>query len=258
MTNIANSSFYSCSGLTSITIGNGISKIDNWAFALCQELTDFYCYAVNAPNTSINAFENSYSEFITLHVPAESVNAYKAKDPWKNFKEIVSLEGDTSEPQKCEKPTISYNNRQLIYTCATDGAEFVTNISDTDVNTHYGNEISLTATYNISVYATKTGYDNSETATATLCWIDKEPTTEGITDNVAPIPSMAVLIQSEDGILKVEGADEGTQVLVYTPDGKQAGSAVCRNGTALVGTSIRAGNTAIVKIGEKSVKVIMK
>jgi hypothetical protein len=67
-----------------------------------------------------------------------------------------------------------------------------------------------------------------------------------------------VLIQSEGGILKVEGVDDGTQVAVYTPDGKQAGSAVCRNGAALVGTSIQPGNTAIVKIGEKSVKVIVK
>ena len=67
-----------------------------------------------------------------------------------------------------------------------------------------------------------------------------------------------VLIQSEGGILKVEGVDDGTLVTVYTPDGKQAGSAVCRNGAALVGTSIQPGNTAIVKIGEKSVKVIVK
>ena len=56
----------------------------------------------------------------------------------------------------------------------------------------------------------------------------------------------------------MEGVDDGTQVSVYTPDGKQAGSAVCRTGAALVGTSILSGNTAIVKIGEKSVKVIVK
>jgi hypothetical protein len=95
-------------------------------------------------------------------------------------------------------------------------------------------------------------------ATATLCWIDNEPQTEGITDGVAKIPSKAVLIQSEGGILKVEGVDDGTQVSVYTPDGNQAGSAVSRNGAALVGTNIHAANTAIVKIGNKSVKVIMK
>lgn len=113
-------------------------------------------------------------------------------------------------------------------------------------------------TYNISVFASKFGYENSETATATLCWIDATPQTEGITNGVASIPANAVLIQSEGGILKVEGVDEGTPVSVYTLDGKQAGSAVSRNGVALVGTNIQPGNTTIVKIGNKSVKVIMK
>ena len=190
------------------------------------------------------------------------MDAYKAADTWKKFKEIVALEGgdtpEPPEPQKCATPTISYNNGKLTYHCETEGATCQYNITDNDIKAGSGNEVQLTVTYNISVYATKAGYDNSETATATLCWIDKEPTTEGITDGVAQIPSKAVLIQSEGGILKVEGIDDGTQIAVYTPDGKQAGSAVCRNGAALVGTSIQPGNTAIVKIGEKSLKVIVK
>jgi hypothetical protein len=258
VTSIGEEAFYECSGLTSITIGSGINSIGKTAFASCPELTDVTCYAENVPSTYTNAFKDSYIEYATLHVPTSAVNAYKAADPWKNFKSIVAIDGTTPETPKCEKPTISYENGQLKMSCATEGVEYVTDITDADIKKHYDATISLTATYNISVYATKSGYDNSETATATLCWIDKEPTTEGITDGVAQIPSKAVLIQSEGGILKVEGVDDGTLVTVYTPDGKQAGSAVCRNGAALVGTSIQTGNTAIVKIGEKTVKVIVK
>ena len=259
VTGIGEKAFESCQGLTSVTIGSGIRWIGARAFASCPNLTNVYSHAVNVPNTDINAFKDSYIDYATLHVPAESVNSYKVADPWKSFKSIVSIEGgETPEPQKCEKPTISYNNGQLKFASATDGVEFVSEITDSDIKKNYEATVTLTATYNISVYATKTGYENSETATATLCWIDKEPTTEGITDGVAQIPSKAVLIQSEGGILKVEGIDDGTQVAVYTPDGKQAGSAICRNGAALVGTSIQPGNTAIVKIGEKSVKVIVK
>ena len=161
-------------------------------------------------------------------------------------------------PEKCAKPTIGYSNGKLIYHCETEGAECQSTITDTDIKSYSGNEVQLAVTYNISVYATKSGYDNSETATATLCWIDQQPKTEGVTDGVAQIPSKAVLIQSEGGILKVEGVDDGTLVTVYTPDGKQAGSAVCRNGAALVGTSILSGNTAIVKIGERVVKFLIK
>ena len=259
--NIGDGAFANCSGLTSVTIGNGINYIYGSAFASCPELTDVTCYAENVPITATDAFKDSYIDYATLHVPASAVNAYKVADPWKNFKSIMATDGttpETPETPKCEKPTISYENGQLKMSCATEGVEYVTDITDADIKKHYDATISLTATYNISVYATKAGYDNSETATATLCWIDKEPTTEGITDGVAQIPSKAVLIQSEGGILKVEGVDDGTQIAVYTPDGKQAGSAVCSNGAALVGTNIQPGNIAIVKIGEKSVKVIIK
>ena len=251
--------FYGCSSLNSVTIGSGINTLGHEVFASCPELKDVYCYAINVPYTQLDVFRDSYIEHASLHVPAESVNAYKTADPWKNFKNIVSLAGgDVPEPSKCATPSINYTNGKLMFNCETEGAECQYTISDNDIMSGSGNEVQLTVTYNISVYATKSGYDNSETATATLCWIDKEPTTEGITDGVAQIPSKAVLIQSEGGILKVEGIDEGTQVAVYTPDGKQAGSAICRNGAALVGTSIQPGNTAIVKIGEKSVKVIVK
>ena len=258
VTSIEGYAFQNCSSLTSVTIGSGINSIHSTAFGSCPNLTDVTCYAENVPSTKNDTFSDSSIEAAILHVPSTSVNAYKAAEPWKNFKVIVAIDGEAPEPPKCEKPTISYANGQLNFVSTTDDVEFISEITDSDIKKNYEATVTLTATYNISVYATKSGYDNSDVATATLCWIDKEPTTEGITDGVTQIPSKAVLIQSEGGILKVEGADEGTQILVYTPDGKQTGSAVCSNGAALVGTSIRPGNTAIVKIGEKSVKVIMK
>ena len=162
---------------------------------------------------------------------------YKSTEGWKDFlfiEEGTGGSGGGTTPEKCAKPTISYNNGKLTYNCETEGATCQSTITDADIKSYSDNEVQLTVTYNISVYATKAGYDNSETATATLCWMDKEPTTEDITDGVSQIPSNAVLIQSEGGILKVEGVDDGTQVAVYTPDGKQAGSAICRNGPPLL------------------------
>lgn len=250
--------FKGCSSLTNITIGSGVVDIRYEAFAICSNLADVFCYAENVPSTNGEAFNTSYVEFVTLHVPEASVSYYSQIGPWKNFKEIVGLNGTTPETQKCEKPTISYENGQLKFMSVTEGANFVTDITDADIKKHYNATISLTATYNISVYATKNGYDNSDTATATLCWLAQEPQAEGITDGIAQISAKAVLIQSEGGIVKVEGIDDGTTVTIYTPDGKQAGSAVCRNGAALVGTSIQSGNVAIVKVGDKSVKVLVK
>ena len=67
-----------------------------------------------------------------------------------------------------------------------------------------------------------------------------------------------MLIQSEGGSIKVQGVDEGTQVNVYGINGTQAGSAISQNGQAVVATNLQAGSVAIVKIGQKSIKVVMK
>ena len=42
-----------------------------------------------------------------------------------------------------------------MYDSETEGVDFVSEITDTDIKKHYNNKIKLTATYNISVYATK-------------------------------------------------------------------------------------------------------
>ena len=91
VTFIGRYAFQYCRSLTSVTIGNGIGKIDYRAFAICPELTDVYCYAENVPETDEDAFEDSYIEYATLHVPAGSVDAYKAKTPWSGFKEKVAI-----------------------------------------------------------------------------------------------------------------------------------------------------------------------
>ena len=146
----------------------------------------------------------------------------------------------------------------MTFNCDTEGAICQYAITDDDIKSGAGNEVQLDVTYRISVYATKSGYQNSEPATATLCWIDQQPQTEGITNGIANVPASAVLIQSEAGVLSVQGVDDGTQVSVYSMNGTQAGSAVSQNGQATIATNLQAGSVAIVKIGQKSVKVVMK
>lgn len=118
--------------------------------------------------------------------------------------------------------------------------------------------MKLSVTYNISVYATKTGYENSDIATATLCWIDVDPKTEGITNNMAQVRAKAVLIQNNGNILTISGADEGEDISVYDTTGKKVGSAKADIDTTSVHTSLQSGSIAIVKIGQKTVKVMMK
>ena len=159
---------------------------------------------------------------------------------------------------KCEKPTIGYENGKLTFASSTEGATYQYTITDDDIKAGSGNEVQLAVTYNISVYATKEGYDNSETATATLCWIDAAPQTEGITDGMAQIAARPVLVKTDNGFITVEGVDDKTNVSIYTTDGKQLGSAISKNNVATIATSIQPGSIAIVKVGDKAIRVIMK
>ena len=84
--------FAYCKQLKSISIGSSINEICERAFASIDKLTDVTIYAENVPETDKTAFENSYVDYVTLHVPYGSVDKYKAVGPWKDFKEIVVIE----------------------------------------------------------------------------------------------------------------------------------------------------------------------
>ena len=160
----------------------------------------------------------------------------------------------------CAKPTISYANGKLTFNCETEDVIFHSTITDTDITSYLTQEVELCVTYTISVYATKEDYEDSEVATGTLCWIDQQPSTEGIVaeDAVTEVKALPVLIQSNSGTITIQGANEGTEIMVYSVNGMKQGSAIATNGFATINTSLRPGSTAIVKIGEKAVKVLIK
>ena len=251
--------FCNCSSLTTVVIGRGLTFIDECAFAYCHSLKDFYCSATSVPTTDDKAFYGTAVENVTLHVPAALIDTYKTVAPWNGFKAVVALNGEIPEIPTCATPTIRYANGKLSFDCETEDVKFVSEITDGgDIRKYYDAEIQLKATYHIRVYATKWAYDDSDVATATLCWIDAAPKTEGITNSIASVPAKAVLIQTNGGMITIQGANDGTQVSVYGINGTQAGSAISNNGAATVNTNLQPGSIAIVKIGEKCVKIIMK
>ena len=278
---------YHCSNLTSVTIGNSVTSIGSFALSGCSSLTSIII-PNSVTNIGRNAFDgcniaivtslienpftitgkSSYERTFslntfnnaTLYVPQGTIDKYKATSGWKDFLFIEEGTGGGggTTPEKCEKPTIGYSNGKLTFTSSSEGATCYYSITDTDIKAGSGNEVQLGVTYTISVYASKLGYENSETATATLCWIDQQPKTEGITNGIANIPANAVLIQSEGGSIKVQGCDDGERIGVYSINGSQVGTSVSQNGTATINTTLQPGSVSIVKIGQKSVKVMMK
>ena len=127
-------------------------------------------------------------------------------------------------------------------------------ITDADIKSYSGNEVQLGVTYTISVYATKAGYDNSETATATLCWIDVEPQTEGVINAVANVEAHPVLMQRNGNALTITGAPANTPIAVYDLSGRLITSTKAAEGVTRVEAPAEE-KVVIVKVGERSVKV---
>ena len=282
VTSIGNKTFYQCRDLTSVTIPNSVTSIGDGAFFVCSSLTsvtipnsvtsigEYAFYGADIPtvislitnpfNINSNTFNKNTLLNSTLYVPKGTINKYKSTAGWKDFLFIEEGDGSGSgqSTQRCEKPTISYSKGKLTFNCATSGATCKYAINDTDIKSGSGDEVRLGVTYNISVYATKSGYEDSETATATLCWIDVEPKAEGIVNGVASVRSYGVMIQASEGFFNISGLEAGTPINIYNTAGQMVGSAKAASETTTVNTTLRNGEIGIVKIGDKSVKVLMK
>ena len=254
VTSIDGNAFYGCSGLTSVTIPNSVTSIGDGAFYSCNKLTSVVSKMDNPSSINSECFPNNVFKNTTLYVPQGTIDKYLATESWNKFLHIKEL----NSSNMCATPTISYKNGKLSCNSETEGAIRHTTITNEDIKSFDDNEIDLTVTYNISVYATKDGYFDSDVANATLCWIEVNPQNEGITTDVNQIASVAVLIKATGGQLTIEGADDNTTVAAYTLEGVQLGSAVSRNGVATINTNVSAGTVTIVKIGSKSVKIVMQ
>ena len=93
--NVRNIKDYALAGWNGekITIPNSVTSIGEHSFSECSELLDVYCYAENVPSTESDAFSSSPIADATLHVPAASIDNYKATAPWSGFGTITSISG---------------------------------------------------------------------------------------------------------------------------------------------------------------------
>lgn len=178
ITTIPSKSFLNCSKLISITIPENVTSIGKCAFSGCTSLTQLYCMAEEPPSAS-SAFESYYQGYpqltypavnknsVTLYVPASSFNLYSTQEPWKSFKEILTIDGSEVVVPKCATPTISVVEGKIKFSCETEDVSFVSSITmPTSSKSADGTEISLSNKYKVTVFAKKRGYIDSDIAEA--------------------------------------------------------------------------------------------
>ena len=248
--------FWNCSGLTSITIPSSVTLLGESCFEGCQNLETVYfegkyCrsnYAnLNIPTTSI------------IKVPTEYLQGYKDSFG-SDYKYIYAWNpdgsGDDTKPvTQCATPSVSYGEGKLMFACETTGAKYHYTITDTDIKSDAlseNGEVSLSAAYNISVYATADGYKASDKAEATLYWINANLDTG---TNINMVKTRGVVASAHDGIITLSGLDNGEVVKFYATDGKYLGSSVAANGAASYAVN---ESLVIAKVGKDSIKIAMK
>ena len=158
---------------------------------------------------------------------------------------------DNGSVTPCATPSISYASGKLKFDCETAGAKYHYTITDTDIKTDAlseNGEVSLSAAYNISVYATADGYSASDKAEATLYWINAN--LENGT-NINQVRTRGVVASAHDGIISLSGLDDGEVVKFFAADGKYLGSTVAANGAASYAVS---ESLVIAKVGKDSIK----
>lgn len=247
---------FNCSSLTGVDIPNSVTNIYNCVFIYSQKLESVYfegkyCrsnYAyLDIPTTSI------------IMVPTEYLQEYKnAFGPYYQYIYAWNPDetGDDNKPvTQCSTPSVSYGEGKLMFTCETTGAKYHYTITDTDIKSDAlseNGEVSLSAAYNISVYATADGYKASDKAEATLYWINANLDNG---TNINMVRTRGVVASAHDGIICLSGLDNGEVVKFYATDGKYLGSSVAANGAASFAVN---ESLVIAKVGKDSIKIAVK
>ena len=277
VTSLGDECFYGCSALTSITMASSVTSLGEFCFSCCDGLTSitipssvtsFGKYCLSCDNLASlyfkgktpNRISDAYiSKACIIYVPAEYLQDYKdALGP--DYKYIYTWNpnesGDDDKPvTPCAIPSVFYGAGKLKFSCETAGAKYHYTISDKDMATDALSEdgnVSLSAAYDISVYATADGYSASEKAKATLYWVNAN--LENAT-NINQARTRGVVASAHDGIVSISGLDNGEVVKFYAADGKLIGSSSAVDGTASCAVS---ETMVIAKFGDNAIKVAVK
>lgn len=246
--------FQHCSNLKTITIPSTCQTIYQYAFDDCNNISDIYCQALTPPNIFQDSFTESTFQNAMLHIAPNAIDLYKKTDIWKKFEHITGGTDTPGTTNKCDSPTISYQEGKLIFNCSTPNATYNYDITDADTGTGFKTTekyITLYGKYYISVYATADGYKPSDTVTGTLYWIGGDLQT----DNINTVKMRGIIASYHDGFVSLSGLSNNELVKFYAPDGKLIGTQYAIDGKVNYAVSSSTATLVIAKIKNNNLKI---
>ena len=234
VTNIEYSAFSCCTGLTSLTIPNSVTSIGEGAFDGCTGIT-----SITIPNSVISISSRAFNNCTGL-------TSVTIPNSLKSFGEHIFSGCDnlTKVISLIEDP-YDIAGTVIVYTIIADP------------NSYYDWYVFDESTCEKATLYVPAGTINKYMATEgwkDFKHIEKMEEIIGVND----IEACLMLVRGEDGIISIEGAPKGIPICIYSTNGMLEGEGISYNSSAIIPTTMKPGSVAIVKIGSKSVKVVMK
>ena len=232
------SGFNDCTGLASVTIPNSVTTIGTCAFSGCTSLT-----SIDIPNSvttiGLQAFQYLNIKSITIPKSVTTID----NDAFLGCSKLAEITIGSG--------VLTIGDRAFGY-CKeiTDVYSYPEQVPQTNA-TAFDNSLIEYATLHVPEAAI-----NSYKATAP--WSGFKEVVAISSSGISKLEASETSVKCEGDQLAVEGINDGQIVDVYSLNGEKHGSAVSKNGAARIDTNVLTGSVVLVKIGNKSVKVIVK
>lgn len=224
---------------------------------------------------SMYSFESSTLQNISWTISGSELDRLcESKSPgtytisrWIRFKSTTvgpdifvefNLDIIVTEAEKAATPTISYDNGTLHYTTSTPDARIYSEVKVADAKQSNTSSVALTQTYNITAYAVSQGYINSDVATATLVFANATLTDTPTSAKAIAVDTLPLLITQDDGMVSISGVSHDDDIAAFTTDGKQIAKCKAIGTSALLNLSSLQGSIAIIKVNNRSAKVMVE
>ena len=246
---------------STIILPERVLRIKAGAFKDCANLKTVKCYrsalsevpdkTTQITEVEVGAFEGCDLSKATLWVHEWALDDYKAFDEWKKFGNIVDM--------NCVTPVISYVDGTLNFASETPGVIYHYTIEDKDIVTDQivdNGKVYLDGCYEVSVYASAEGFDNSDVAKACLFFLPN-PQGDDITTDVIEVPEMrGILAYSNNGFITITGLNNLEYVSFYDLNGTKLGAVSAYNGVATFKAAV--GSVVIATFTHSSSKILVR